>query len=231
MKKIILLLLAVSFLTFNFEVNASEVLLEFGRNKFDGWIYSQPSTEINNNTIGQDLISLFGGYTLTSPDFTAPNVKIITVNVTGRTKDYDQPDYSNSKGKISVQVINDNDSLLKEVKYTFSTKEFDRNFEVDIDVSDISTLPLRLRFACWDADIPSRFSVRKVVVTVKEYDLSGIAGDVNNDGVVTSADVTAIYDFLLNNDASNIINGDVNGDGNITSADVTAVYSILLGAS
>ena len=58
---------------------------------------------------------------------------------------------------------------------------------------------------------------------------SSVYGDVNGDGVVTSADVTAIYDFLLNNDASSLVNGDVNNDGNITSSDITSVYDILLG--
>ena len=54
-------------------------------------------------------------------------------------------------------------------------------------------------------------------------------GDVNGDGTVTAADVTALYDFLLNNDSTNLLNGDQNGDGNITAGDITAVYSILLG--
>lgn len=53
-------------------------------------------------------------------------------------------------------------------------------------------------------------------------------GDVNGDGTVTSTDVTALYNFLLYNDTSSLVNGDVNGDGNINSADVTVVYSILL---
>ena len=55
-------------------------------------------------------------------------------------------------------------------------------------------------------------------------------GDVNGDGSVTSADVTALYNYLLNNDSSSIVNGDQNGDGEITSADVTAVYNVLLGS-
>ena len=55
-----------------------------------------------------------------------------------------------------------------------------------------------------------------------------IVGDVNGDGNVTSADITAIYSLLLNNDSSSIVNGDVDGDGNITSSDVTAIYNILL---
>ena len=56
-----------------------------------------------------------------------------------------------------------------------------------------------------------------------------VAGDVNGDGDVTSADITALYSFLLSGDMSDIVNGDQNGDGEITSADVTEVYSILLG--
>ena len=55
-------------------------------------------------------------------------------------------------------------------------------------------------------------------------------GDVNGDGYVTSADVTAIYNWLLNNDDSAIVNGDQDGDGNITAGDVTLIYNILLGS-
>ena len=55
-----------------------------------------------------------------------------------------------------------------------------------------------------------------------------IPGDVNGDGVVTAADITALYDCLLNNDTSHIVNGDQTGDGIITAADITAVYSVML---
>lgn len=56
-----------------------------------------------------------------------------------------------------------------------------------------------------------------------------IYGDVNGDGHVSSVDVTAIYNWLLNEDASSIVNGDIDGDGHISSVDVTALYNILLG--
>ena len=52
-----------------------------------------------------------------------------------------------------------------------------------------------------------------------------VPGDVNGDGAVTAADITALYSFLLNYDVTNLINN----DGNITAGDVTAVYNILLG--
>ena len=63
-----------------------------------------------------------------------------------------------------------------------------------------------------------------------EIPVSAVPGDVNGDGIVTSADVTALYEFLLHNNSSHIVNGDQAGnDGIITGADVTAVYMIMLG--
>ncbi len=52
--------------------------------------------------------------------------------------------------------------------------------------------------------------------------------DVNHDGAVTSSDITALYNYLLNGDMTYYDTSDVNGDGNITSADITMVYNYLL---
>lgn len=57
---------------------------------------------------------------------------------------------------------------------------------------------------------------------------TAVVGDVNGDGFVTSSDITALYDYILNNDSSSIVNGDQDGDGSITSGDVTFVYGVLL---
>lgn len=69
--------------------------------------------------------------------------------------------------------------------------------------------------------------------TIKVGDGGGevLVGDVDGDGHITSGDVTALYDYILNGDDTNLINGDVDGDGHITSGDVTAVYSIMLGGN
>lgn len=57
-----------------------------------------------------------------------------------------------------------------------------------------------------------------------------VPGDVDGDGAVTAGDVTALYNYILNNDSSSIVNGDQDGDGSITAGDVTFVYNILLGS-
>ena len=59
---------------------------------------------------------------------------------------------------------------------------------------------------------------------------SAIPGDVNGDGEVTAADVTLLYNILLNDNYEGAINPGQNGDGEITSADITYIYNILLGS-
>ena len=56
-----------------------------------------------------------------------------------------------------------------------------------------------------------------------------VAGDVNCDGSVNAADVTALYNYILNGDETFIATSDVNNDGAINAGDVTAVYNIILG--
>ena len=57
--------------------------------------------------------------------------------------------------------------------------------------------------------------------------MSGMRGDVNGDGIVSGADVTALYNVLLD-DAVVAGDADVNGDGVVSGSDVTALYNILL---
>ena len=81
---------------------------------------------------------------------------------------------------------------------------------------------------------PVRFKINRtsgaknVDLIIDNFD-SAISGDVNGDGSVTSVDVTALYNYLLNGDSSAIENGDQDGDGKITAGDITVIYNILLG--
>lgn len=69
----------------------------------------------------------------------------------------------------------------------------------------------------------------KLLYTVPGSGDEPIPGDVDGDGHVTSGDVTALYNYMLNSDDSSIVNGDQDGDGHITSGDVTTVYNLMLG--
>ena len=56
---------------------------------------------------------------------------------------------------------------------------------------------------------------------------SGLRGDVNGDGEVNGADITALYEYILNN-VEPAGDPDVSGDGTINGADVTELYNLLL---
>lgn len=53
-------------------------------------------------------------------------------------------------------------------------------------------------------------------------------GDVNHDGHITIADVTALIDYLLSNDSEIPAEADVNANGSVSIADVTALIDYLL---
>ena len=60
--------------------------------------------------------------------------------------------------------------------------------------------------------------------------ITGLRGDVDDDGSVTISDVTSLIDYLLSGDASSIKirNADCDLDGNITISDVTSLIDYLL---
>ena len=59
---------------------------------------------------------------------------------------------------------------------------------------------------------------------------TNLMGDVNGDEKITISDVTALIDYLLSGDSSNIQldNADVNSNENISISDVTALIDKLL---
>ncbi len=82
--------------------------------------------------------------------------------------------------------------------------------------------------AVYDTDLKAvtlNGEIVKTQVVIGEDD--GVVGDVNGDGVVSGADVTALYGLLLDDKPVNG-NADVSGDGLVSGADVTALYNLLL---
>ena len=74
-------------------------------------------------------------------------------------------------------------------------------------------------------------SFTSVAVSTSDFviDEGSLYGDVNSDGSVNAADVTALYNYILNGDQTYLANSDVNNDGAVNAGDVTAVYNVILG--
>ncbi len=67
-----------------------------------------------------------------------------------------------------------------------------------------------------------------IIFSLLAFSVNAKYGDVNNDGVVTSYDITALYNYLLEGNETFLSTSDINGDGYITSYDITCIYNIVL---
>ena len=56
-----------------------------------------------------------------------------------------------------------------------------------------------------------------------------LTGDVNGDGEVNTADVVAVYAFIIDGSGVTKEAADVNGDGEVNSADVVPIYTAIVG--
>jgi exopolysaccharide biosynthesis protein len=132
-------------------------------------------------------------------------------------------------GKISYQAVTP-DSVPANVESTI-----DLPIDQWIDDEDMGNYPIQLTYVqvTMGKSTPNQQYTMLIpgleVIYRNAPEIQVVMGDVNGDTYVNSADITALYDYLLNNNTSNLVNGDVNGDDHINSADITSVYDILLG--
>ena len=73
-------------------------------------------------------------------------------------------------------------------------------------------------------------SLEKNYIIIGNFEPDALRGDVNNDGIVSISDVTALINYLLTDDATGIslLNANCNLDESITISDVTALINYLL---
>lgn len=114
-----------------------------------------------------------------------------------------------------------------------ANQEYTLNFDLNAmgGIDNLLTYPLSLHTIKF-TPVKSNFGDHVIYLkSLKAHYpiVSAVPGDVNGDGNATAADVTALYDYLLNNETTHLINGDQDQNGTITASDITAVYSILLG--
>lgn len=83
----------------------------------------------------------------------------------------------------------------------------------------------------WEENVLYEFYIQGRLKEEGDGPTPGISGDVDGDGQVGIADVTALIDYILGSSDSSFIvaNADVDGDGQIGIADVTAIIDTLLG--
>ena len=98
-----------------------------------------------------------------------------------------------------------------------------------MDTDDVTLYPITLEYVQFTIEKPTVGDAYSLDIIGLETIYNNVfdKGDVNGDGVVSGADVTSLYSFLLTGSAV-AGNADINGDGIVNGADVTALYSMLL---
>jgi len=204
---------------------ASE-LAHFDPYSFNAWDYTRPGFNLSTQNISGDNVNLYKNgtvdYTLISPLFSKGNSSKIIVDFKGKSNRYNNDNYDAYKGSPTVELLDVNGNVVNSCFYEFVDKVRAREFTVSFDLKNLEGDVFKVRIACWNADMNCALSVNEVVIK------GLIAGDVDGDGSITSADVTVLYNYLINNESSSLVDGDVDGDGSITSGDVTVVYNKLL---
>ena len=127
------------------------------------------------------------------------------------------------------------DGAIRVISYSNSINPFSGNsgalvtFNVSAatDFTGPATIALRNTLFTTIAGVEIPFGSENCTVTVPSV---GKKGDVNGDGDVNVSDVTALIDYLLNGNASNIqlCNADINTDGSVNISDVTTLIDRLL---
>lgn len=226
MKKFALILFLVTSV-FAAQANVVDTIALFDNTHFDGWVYNRNTVPLSSSNIMSNKINLYGDYCLTSPLMDSGGADSISISVKTHSN-INTSSYNPTQGSPTFTLIDANGNELTSVFYKFEDAQEHRTFTVTMDLCDIEATNFKLQLSCRDANLNSALAIREVIV---ESLSSGIVvGDADGDGMVTSADVTVLYNYLLNNDSSGIANGDQDGDGFITSGDITIVYNTLLGS-
>lgn len=219
------LLFAIAVITM---ASAYAQLPQFSPQSFEGWIYTNPATELNQSNIVNNKIYLYKtstglDLTLTSPRFICSPGQVIDMTVTWITDQWKSQHFVVSKVALTAALIDDSGVAVDSV--TFTPTSVSRTNYVNLSLGVPRGLTAaRLRFASWQADVNSNGAVRQIVIS------SFLRGDVNLDGEVTVADVNAVVDVILGNADDQALRGraDVNGDGEVTLADINSVIDIVV---
>lgn len=211
-------------------ITAMGQLPQFSSTSYTDWVYTNPATELNTQSILGNKIHLYTTstglqLTLTSPRFVCSRGQLIDMNVTWITDQWQTSNFNVSKVALTATLLDENGEPVDSV--TFKPVSVSRTNYIDLSILVPRTMSAaRLRFASWRADVNSNGAVRQIVMT------SSLFGDVNLDGEVSIADVNAVLDLILgggSDDQELLERADVNRDGEVTVADVNAIVDVIVG--
>lgn len=230
MKRLIFFIIALALLSTT-TARAATVITQFDLNHYEGWNYTRPgvtlnATYISNLAQGVRLYHTSTGldYTLVSPAFSCTGTEAVLVNLDWVAPTYDEPKYSLTKSSPTVELLDLSGNVVAQKTSLLPEAKLEHQLSVKLTVPT-GTSQVKLRLACWTADVNSPGLVKAVTVTKFE----NIKGDINADGKLDVGDVTALVEMLLDGTAKEQMSlTDLDADGRVDVGDVTSLVNLLL---
>ena len=214
----------------------AQTLPQFSSDSFEGWVYNNPGVELSTTNIGGGRIVLYTsantGLTLTliSPEFSCQGIDTISSVVTWYTKGATTSGFDLSRAALTLAIDDVEGNPLDSMTVTPTTPGVSTHMlEFSIPVPPGLTAA-RLRFVSWQGVVASCGAVRNATFTaITSSPQSLHPGDVDGNGTVSIADVTALIDYLLGASSPvEVANADIDSDGVVNINDVTLLIDKLL---
>lgn len=181
--------------------------------------------------------------------FDFPNNSYGMTPLSGNTPDYNPNPTTINSGSVTLTMVGNNSSrywkttssyelrVYKACTMTISVPEGAKIKEIVFAGTAVSGIQNNgSTLTTWNGSAESvtftftgTQKINTIAVTYESEQQTALRGDVNGDGQVTIADVTALVNIILGNQGGDTSVADLNGDSQITIADVTSLVNIILG--
>lgn len=216
------------------EAHAQE-LPQFSSSSFDGWSYNGGTLDETEIAIGHITLYVTRQglvLTLTSPEFQCTGIDSIAAEVRWYTQSFFDDNFVLSQTALTMTIDDSEGNPMDSVTCVPTiTGVSNQDLKFSLPMPQGLTRG-RLRFVSWQADVTSCGAIKWIILSpIGASPQPGVlVGDVDNNGSINIADVTALVDYLLsgNSVSFNPLNADLDNDGNINIADVTALIDKLL---
>ena len=181
--------------------------------------------------------------------FDFPNNSYGMTPLSGNTPDYNPNPTTINSGSVTLTMVGNNSSrywkttssyelrVYKACTMTISVPEGAKIKEIVFAGTAVSGIQNNCStLTTWNGSAESvtftftgTQKINTIAVTYESEQQTALRGDVNGDGQVTIADVTALVNIILGSQGGDTSVADLNGDSQITIADVTSLVNIILG--
>lgn len=216
---------------------------QFNSNDYAGWTYNNPYVALSGNNIANGKVTLYSytdhsdsipvdkALTLVSPQFDCAAIDSVTATVIWYTEAINNSSFDLGKTALTLAIDNV-DGVPVDSVTCLPTKPRTSTHKLVITVAVPHGLArARMRFVSWTGNVVSCGAIKQALVTATASGGGGdeaLPGDVDGNGTIDPADISALIDHLLNGATVHEENADVNNDGSIDPSDLSDLIDLLL---